>query len=151
MTRKILTWATAIAAALGLAACGSSSSSGSPAPPPSTPSTCTPPAVPTATFRDDVYPILMSQCVACHGDNQSSRPKLASADPEVAYSAAKAEVDPSNATSSPLVVLPNGANGHPDALSDAQTATIVRWIEECAQDNARNTTTTTTMTTGASH
>jgi hypothetical protein len=143
MTGRTSRWALA-AAAVGLAACGSSSSS-NPAPAPG-PTTCTPPATPTVTFRDDVYPILLTECGACHGDNQSSRPKLASADPQVAYSAVRAEVDPSNATSSRLIVSGNGGNGHPvDALTDAQTATITRWIQECAQDNARSTTTTTTM------
>ena len=138
MTGRISRWMGA-AAALGLAACGSSSTSSSPAP-----GQCTPPATPTTFFRQDVYPILTGQCVACHGDDQSARPKLASMDPEVSYSAARAEVDVSNPSQSKLVVLPNGGSGHPDELNDAQTATITKWIQECAQDNSRDTTGTTT-------
>ena len=131
MTRRIWKWvAVAVAAALGLAACGSSSSTSAPAP-----AQCTPPATPTTLFREDVYPVLVAQCIACHGDNQSVRPKLASLDPEVSYSAARTEVNLSNAAQSNLVVLPLGGSGHPVELDPAHAASITKWIEECAQDN----------------
>lgn len=138
-TTRTLTWVVA-AAALGLAACGDDDDgAGAPAP-----ATCTPPATATTYFHEDVHPILTSRCTPCHADTQTTRAKYGSADRAIAYAAARAAVDPSNVTSSRLVTLPNGASGHPDQLSDAQTATITRWIQECAQNNSRDATATTT-------
>lgn len=137
MTRRTWTWVAA-AAALGLSACGSSSTSSA------APGQCTPPAKPTTFFKEDVYPILATQCVACHGDNQTARPKFASIDPQVSYSAVKTEVDVTNPPQSRLVTLPRGGTGHPVEMTDAQAATVTKWIGECAQDNSRDTTATTT-------
>ena len=136
MTRRMWRWV-AVAAGLFATACGSSSNSAAPAP-----TQCTPPATATVFWRQDVYPILAAQCVACHGDNQSSRPKLASVDPDVAYSAARSEVNLANPSQSNLVVLPTGNSGHPVEMDPAQAATVTKWIEECAQNNSSGTTVT---------
>ena len=138
MGTRAWAWVGVVSAAVALGGCGSSSSSSSPAP-----ATCTPPSTPTVTFRDDVYPILSSQCTPCHSDAQSGLPKFASMDPVTAYSATQTFVDPSNAASSLLVLNPTGHNGHPDRITDAQAATITQWIKECAQDNSREATAST--------
>lgn len=145
MNRRTWTWVLA-AAALGLAACGDDDDDdggGAAAPGPS-PATCTPPATATVFFHDDVHPVLTSRCIPCHGDTATSLPKYGSADRTTAYTAARAAADTANPASSRLVTRPNGAQGHPDQLDDAQTATIARWIQECAQNNSRDVTATTT-------
>lgn len=144
MNRRTWTWVLA-AAALGLAACGDDDDDdGGAAAPGPTPATCTPPATATAYFHEDVHPILTSRCIPCHDDSATSLPKYGSADRTTAYTAARAAVDPENATSSRLLVRANGGQGHPDRLDDAQTATVTRWIQECAQNNSRDVTATTT-------
>ncbi len=141
MTKTRWMWVAAFAAALGLAACGSDSNdSPAPAPAPTptpTPTGCTPPATATTYFRQDVYPTLTSRCIPCHVDAQAALPRFASIDPDVSYSAVKAEVNTTAPASSNLLVRANGGSGHPDQLSDAQTATITKWIQECAQNNSR--------------
>ncbi len=133
-------WGAALVGALGLAGCGDDSNGSS-----SAAAQCTPPATPTTFFAQDVYPTLTAQCTPCHNDAQSARPKFASLDPSVSYSAVRSEVDTANPAQSPLLVRANGGSGHPDQLSDVQTATITKWIQECAQNNSRDVTPTTTQ------
>ena len=133
-------WTAALVAVLGLAGCGDDSTSTSPAA-----SQCTPPATATTFFVQDVHPVLTAQCTPCHNDAQSARPKFASLDPSVSYSAVRSEVDTANPAQSPLLVRANGGSGHPDQLSDVQTATITKWNQECAQNNSRDVTPTTTQ------
>jgi mono/diheme cytochrome c family protein len=123
----------AVAAAVGLAACGSDSSSGGGAP---APAQCTPPATRTATFTQ-VYPILTAKCGACHGTAWGSP------DRATAYAAAKAKVDVTNPPNSLLLQKGDGRVSHAggDQLDPAQVTSLTAWIQECALDDVTATTT----------
>jgi hypothetical protein len=133
MTRSV--WAVVAAAAIGLAACGSDNNNDNGGN--TKPAACTPPTTATVKFSTDVHPILVANCGTCHGDASTTLPKFGSATAATSYAAVQAAVDTANPASSLLLVKGNGGSSHGggDRLSDTETATIQKWITECAQNN----------------
>ncbi len=123
----------AMAAAIGLAACGSDSNDNSS----NKPAACTPPATQTVKFSTDVYPILTANCGTCHNDASTTLPKFGSATMATSYQAVQGFVNTANPAQSPLLVKGNGGSSHAggDKLSDSDTQKIQTWITDCAQNN----------------
>ncbi len=130
MTTRSL-WAFAVAALIGLAGCGDDDDDGG-----GTPVVCTPPGTATVMFAADVHPILTASCGTCHGDAGTAA-KYGSATAATSYAAVQAKVNTTAPATSVLLVTANGGNGHPggDRLSDLDSATVLAWITECAQNN----------------
>jgi cytochrome c5 len=134
MTRSA--WAVVAAAAIGIAACGSDNGNndngGS-----TKPAACTPPVTASVKFSTDVHPILVASCGTCHNDASTTLPKFGSATVATSYAAVQPFVNTTNPAASVLLVKGNGGSSHGggDRLSDTDTATIQKWITECAQNN----------------
>lgn len=100
-----------------------------PAAPPTTPPT-TPPAT-TVSFATQVHPILTASCTPCHGTT------FASSAVATAFTGAQTRVNTSAPAESLLLTKGNAlvAHGGGDRLSDADTQTILTWIQEGATNN----------------
>jgi hypothetical protein len=131
MTTRWL-WAVALAAGVGLAGCGDDDDDGAAAPPPTTPPTgCTPPTTATATFSEDVHPILIANCGACHGTTFGSSTRA------TAYAAALTRVNTTTPAQSTLIQKGDAQVTHAggDQLDPGEVTSITTWVEECAQNN----------------
>lgn len=128
-------WALAVAAGLGLAACGDDDDDNGGGTPPG----CQPPATATVFFHDDVHSILRSRCTPCHGDEQTLLPEFASTVRTTSYSATIDAVNTTSAAQSNLIRKGDGqvTHGGGDVLDPAHVTSITTWITECAQNNAR--------------
>jgi hypothetical protein len=127
-------WALALAASLGVAACGDDDDDdGAAAPPPAAPppAGCTPPTTASVTFGEDVHPILTTNCVPCHSSSYGSSDRAAS------YAAVQPRVNTTDPAQSELIRKGNGevAHGGGDQLDPAEVTSITTWITECAQNN----------------
>ena len=101
------------------------------------------PSANKADFNRDIRPILSNNCFACHGpDEQQRKAKLrldtkdgafARAGVIVAGDAANSRLYKRISHQDPNAVMPPPASGH--KLTEAQIATVKRWIEEGAQWN----------------
>jgi cytochrome c5 len=102
------------------------------------PADANPPAA-EVSFEQQIHPVLVAKCGACHGTAWGS-PNV-----NTSYQAALLEVETSTPTNSDLYERGNGGGGHAKVFSDAEAALVLQWIQQGAKGPA--TTPTAPQTT----
>ena len=100
------------------------------------PADANPPAA-EVSFEQQIHPVLVAKCGACHGAAWGS-PNV-----NTSYQAALLEVETSTPTNSDLYERGNGGGGHAKVFSDAEAALVLQWIQQGAKGPAPTTPQTT--------
>ena len=80
-----------------------------------------PPAA-QVSFEQQIHPVLVAKCGACHGTAWGS------SNVSTSYQAALLEVETSTPANSDLYERGNGESGHAKVFSDAEAALVLQWI-----------------------
>jgi uncharacterized membrane protein len=91
-----------------------------------------PPAA-QVSFEQQIHPVLVAKCGACHGTAWGS------SNVSTSYQAALLEVETSTPANSDLYERGNGESGHAKVFSDAEAALVLQWIEQGAKGPAPTT------------
>jgi len=84
--------------------------------------------VTSPTWDDDVFPILQSKCLTCHGETAMAGLNLSSYADMLAGSQSGPVVEPGDSANSPLFTIQQ-AGGHPGQLTPEELEIVQAWID----------------------